>query len=77
MNVKPPVYIAGLDLGRPHEFTALAVLERTEVPIPDEPSAPAASLRGAAPGASAASDAVSRSVHSAHRVVRRSIAAWQ
>jgi hypothetical protein len=37
MNAKPSVYIAGLDLGRPHEFTALAVLERTEVPMPDEP----------------------------------------
>ena len=31
------VYIAGLDLGRPHEFTALSVLERTEVPDPDKP----------------------------------------
>jgi hypothetical protein len=35
MNDK--VYIAGLDLGRPHEFTALSVLERTEVPDPDKP----------------------------------------
>jgi hypothetical protein len=26
-----------LDLGRPHEFTALSVLERTEVPDPDKP----------------------------------------
>ena len=31
------VYIAGLDLGRPHEFTALSVLERTEMPRPDNP----------------------------------------
>src|SRR5262249_50063783 len=31
------VYIAGLDLGRPHEFTALSVLERTEVLDPDNP----------------------------------------
>src|SRR5262249_7305807 len=31
------VYLAGLDLGRPHEFTALSVLERTEVPDPDNP----------------------------------------
>src|SRR5215469_6806042 len=38
MSVKPPIYIAGLDLGRPHEFTALSVLERTELPIPNEPS---------------------------------------
>ena len=37
MNARPSVYIAGLDLGRPHEFTALSVLERTEVPKPDEP----------------------------------------
>src|SRR5262245_13775906 len=29
------VYLAGLDLGRPHEFTALSVLERTEIPDPD------------------------------------------
>jgi hypothetical protein len=29
------VYLAGLDLGRPHEFTALSVLERTETPHPD------------------------------------------
>jgi hypothetical protein len=38
MSVKPPVYIAGLDLGRPHEFTALSVLERTEVPAPNDSS---------------------------------------
>jgi formylglycine-generating enzyme required for sulfatase activity len=31
------VYIAGLDLGRPHEFTALSVLERTEMPQLDNP----------------------------------------
>ncbi|HEY7153836.1 MAG TPA: hypothetical protein VH575_07735 [Gemmataceae bacterium] len=37
MSREPAVYIAGLDLGRPHEFTALAILERTEVPIPDDP----------------------------------------
>jgi hypothetical protein len=36
MSDRAPVYIAGLDLGRPHEFTALAVLERTEVPSPDD-----------------------------------------
>jgi hypothetical protein len=36
MSGKPPLYIAGLDLGRPHEFTALAVLERTEVPNPND-----------------------------------------
>jgi hypothetical protein len=36
MNAKPPLYLAGLDLGRPHEFTALAVLERTELPIPND-----------------------------------------
>jgi hypothetical protein len=38
MSVRPPVYIAGLDLGRPHEFTALAVLERTEAPSSDDPT---------------------------------------
>jgi hypothetical protein len=37
MSVTPPLYIAGLDLGRPHEFTALAVLERTEVHNPNDP----------------------------------------
>ena len=31
------VYIAGLDLGRPHEFTALSALERTEMPHTDNP----------------------------------------
>jgi hypothetical protein len=31
------VYIAGLDIGRPHEFTALSVLERTEMPLADNP----------------------------------------
>ena len=34
MNARPSVYIGGLDLGRPHEFTALSVLERTEVVPP-------------------------------------------
>jgi hypothetical protein len=38
MNAKPPIYLAGLDLGRPHEFTALSVLERTELSIPNDPS---------------------------------------
>jgi hypothetical protein len=38
MSAKPPLYIAGLDLGRPHEFTALSVLERTEVPVCNDPS---------------------------------------
>lgn len=38
MSAKPSLYIAGLDLGRPHEFTAFAVLDRTEVPKSDEPS---------------------------------------
>ncbi len=37
MSARPPVYLGGLDLGRPHEFTALAVLERTETPIPNDP----------------------------------------
>lgn len=37
MSDRGPVYVAGLDLGRPHEFTALSVLERTEVPDSDEP----------------------------------------
>jgi hypothetical protein len=37
MNARPPIYIAGLDLGRPHEFTALSVLERTEVPTANDP----------------------------------------
>jgi hypothetical protein len=32
MSDRGSIYIAGLDLGRPHEFTALSVLERTEVP---------------------------------------------
>jgi hypothetical protein len=36
MIAREPAYIAGLDLGRPHEFTALAVLERTELPNPDD-----------------------------------------
>jgi hypothetical protein len=36
MSDRAPVYLAGLDLGRPHEFTALAVLERTEVLSPDD-----------------------------------------
>jgi hypothetical protein len=31
------VYIAGLDLGRPHEYTALSALERTEMPLADNP----------------------------------------
>ncbi len=38
MSTKPPLYIGGLDLGRPHEFTALAVLERTEEAILTDPS---------------------------------------
>jgi len=37
MSAKPAVYVAGLDLGRPHEFTALSVLERTQLPLPDDP----------------------------------------
>jgi hypothetical protein len=37
MSEKESIYIAGLDLGRPHEFTALSVLERTEMPHPDNP----------------------------------------
>ena len=37
MSDRESIYIAGLDLGRPHEFTALSVLERTEVPDPDNP----------------------------------------
>lgn len=36
MSDREPVYVAGLDLGRPHEFTALSVLERTEVPDSNE-----------------------------------------
>ena len=35
-NDRAPAYVGGLDLGRPHEFTALAVLERTEVSSPDD-----------------------------------------
>jgi hypothetical protein len=38
MSARPPLYLAGLDLGRPHEFTALSVLERSERSIRDEPS---------------------------------------
>jgi hypothetical protein len=38
MTAKPPIYVAGLDLGRPHEFTALAVLERTEELMATNPS---------------------------------------
>ncbi len=38
MSARPPLYLAGLDLGRPYEFTALAVLERTEVPAPNDSS---------------------------------------
>ncbi len=38
MSAKPPKYVAGLDLGRPHEFTALAVLERTEQAMPTDPN---------------------------------------
>jgi hypothetical protein len=37
MSDSRSVYIAGLDLGRPHEFTALSVLERREVPSSDDP----------------------------------------
>jgi hypothetical protein len=37
MSVGEPAYVDGLDIGRPHEFTALAVLERTEVPRTDDP----------------------------------------
>ena len=36
MRAKPPLFLAGLDLGRPHQFTALAVLERTEVQNPND-----------------------------------------
>jgi hypothetical protein len=36
MSDREPVFIAGLDLGRPHEFTALAVLERTEESNPHD-----------------------------------------
>ena len=38
MSNRGSVYIAGLDLGRPHEFTALAVLERMEVPSNNDAS---------------------------------------
>ena len=38
MSATPPLFLAGLDLGRPHEFTALAVLERTEEAMPTDPS---------------------------------------
>ena len=37
MSATPPLFIAGLDLGRPHQFTALAVLERTEMQNPKDP----------------------------------------
>src|SRR5271166_435110 len=37
MSDRRSISIAGLDLGRPHEFTAFSVLERTEVPDPDNP----------------------------------------
>jgi hypothetical protein len=38
MSDRESIYIAGLDLGRPHEFTALSVLERTEVPSNNDAS---------------------------------------
>jgi hypothetical protein len=40
MSDRRSIYLAGLDLGRPHEFTALSVLERTEVPNSNDASKP-------------------------------------
>jgi hypothetical protein len=38
MTAKSPRYVSGLDLGPPQGFTALAVLERTEVAEPHNPA---------------------------------------